>query len=108
MNRSGPGFGYGFLVAFCFTLSIFCLLCGLVLQGFQKVVSESLESCECQHGYRPLFCFMVHIYIYAAIYIWPALPKQIYLLGSGWDATPFTACMVCPNWAVDTCQTSCT
>ncbi|MEW5298390.1 MAG: hypothetical protein WDW38_000876 [Sanguina aurantia] len=44
MNRSGPGFGYGFLVAFCFTLSIFCLLCGLVLQGFQKVVSESLES----------------------------------------------------------------
>lgn len=47
MNRSGPGFGYGFLVAFCFTLSIFCLLCGLVLQGFQKVVSESLESCEC-------------------------------------------------------------
>lgn len=46
INKSGPGFGYGFIVAFCFTLAFFCLLCGLVLDGFQDVVKNQLESCE--------------------------------------------------------------
>lgn len=35
-NRSGPGFGYGFLVAFCFTLAFFCLLVGLIMDSFQE------------------------------------------------------------------------
>jgi hypothetical protein len=50
INKSGPGFGYGFIVAFCFTLAFFCLLCGLVLDGFQDVVKNQLESCESLQG----------------------------------------------------------
>lgn len=44
INRAGPGFGYGFIVAFCFCLSFFLLLCGLVLDGFKNVVKEVLEK----------------------------------------------------------------
>eukprot|EP00798_Chlamydomonas_sp_ICE-L_P021616 gene21616-28616_t len=44
INRAGPGFGYGFIVAFCFSLSSFLLLCGLVLDGFKKVVVDVLEQ----------------------------------------------------------------
>jgi hypothetical protein len=28
---------------FCFTLAFFCLLCGLVLDGFKDVVREQLQ-----------------------------------------------------------------
>lgn len=41
--KQGPGFGFGFIVAMCFTLSFFCLLCGIVLQGFEDVVKQQLE-----------------------------------------------------------------
>jgi len=43
MNKGSPGFGYGFVCAFCFTLAFFCLLCGLVLDGFKDVVKLQLE-----------------------------------------------------------------
>jgi hypothetical protein len=46
INRSGPGFGYGFLVAFCFTLSFFCLLVGLIMDSFRDVVKTSLQGSE--------------------------------------------------------------
>ena len=46
INRSGPGFGYGFLVAFCFTLAFFCLLVGLILDSFKDVVKNTLEGSE--------------------------------------------------------------
>lgn len=43
VNRAGPGMGYGFVCAFCFCLAFFCLLCGLVLDGFSDVVRDQLE-----------------------------------------------------------------
>lgn len=42
INKSGPGFGYGFLTAFCFTLSFFVLLVGVVLEGFTLTVESKL------------------------------------------------------------------
>lgn len=42
IQKGGPGFGYGFVCAFCFTLAFFCLLCGLVLDGFKDVVQDQL------------------------------------------------------------------
>lgn len=44
VQRAGPGFGYGFVCAFCFTLAFFCLLCGLVLDGFKDTVQDQLET----------------------------------------------------------------
>ncbi|GLI62517.1 hypothetical protein VaNZ11_005173 [Volvox africanus] len=44
INRSGPGFGYGFMVAFCFTLAFFCLLVGLVMDSFKVTIHNTLEG----------------------------------------------------------------
>ncbi|GIL62966.1 hypothetical protein Vafri_17133 [Volvox africanus] len=44
INRSGPGFGYGFMVAFCFTLAFFCLLVGLVMDSFRATIHNTLEG----------------------------------------------------------------
>ncbi|GIL69805.1 hypothetical protein Vretimale_10147 [Volvox reticuliferus] len=44
INRSGPGFGYGFMVAFCFTLAFFCLLVGLVMDSFKATIHSTLEG----------------------------------------------------------------
>jgi hypothetical protein len=53
--RSGPGFGYGFIMAWCFVLSFFCFLCGLVTSGFYPVVTAQLQTrkwigslCDCR------------------------------------------------------------
>ncbi|GBF93754.1 hypothetical protein Rsub_06086 [Raphidocelis subcapitata] len=43
IEKRGPGLGYGFIVAMCFTLAFFVLLCGLVLDGFRETVSTELE-----------------------------------------------------------------
>lgn len=43
IQKGGPGFGYGFVCAFCFTLAFFCLLCGLMLDGFKDTVQDQLE-----------------------------------------------------------------
>eukprot|EP00877_Chromochloris_zofingiensis_P002190 jgi/Chrzof1/11972/Cz06g16170.t1 len=43
IDKRGPGFGYGFIVAMCFTVAFFVLLCGLVLDGFKDVVTSELE-----------------------------------------------------------------
>lgn len=43
IEKRGPGLGYGFVVAMCFTLAFFVLLCGLVLDGFKDVVKGELE-----------------------------------------------------------------
>ena len=40
INRAGPGFGYGFIVAFCFCLSFFLLLAGLVMDSFRPAVKN--------------------------------------------------------------------
>ena len=49
IEKRGPGFGYGFVCAFCFTLAFFCLLCGLVLDGFKDIVSQVLQvECKCR------------------------------------------------------------
>ncbi|GFH27654.1 uncharacterized protein HaLaN_26015, partial [Haematococcus lacustris] len=34
INRSGPSFGYGFVMAWCFVMAFFTFLCGLVLDSF--------------------------------------------------------------------------
>ncbi|GLC40172.1 hypothetical protein PLESTM_001009900 [Pleodorina starrii] len=44
INRSGPGFGYGFIMAWCFVLSFFCFLCGLITSGFYPIVQQKLEA----------------------------------------------------------------
>ncbi|KAI8464151.1 MAG: hypothetical protein J3K34DRAFT_441378 [Monoraphidium minutum] len=44
--RTGPGFGYGFVVAWAFVMSFFTLMCGLILEGFKDVVSSELEKTE--------------------------------------------------------------
>ncbi len=49
MQKGGPGFGYGFVCAFCFTMAFFCLLCGLVLDGFKDTVQDELEVKREQH-----------------------------------------------------------
>lgn len=53
VEKRGPGFGYGFLVAMCFTLAFFTLLCGLVLNGFSDVVSRQLAA-DREHLARPV------------------------------------------------------
>ncbi len=44
IEKRGPGVGYGFITAMCFTLAFFTLLCGLVLDGFKDVVSRQLAA----------------------------------------------------------------
>ncbi|MEW5307497.1 MAG: hypothetical protein WDW36_009888 [Sanguina aurantia] len=44
INRSGPGFGYGFIMAWCFVMAFFTLLCGLVLDSFSGTVASDLAS----------------------------------------------------------------
>ncbi len=67
INRSGPGFGYGFLVAFCFTLAFFVLLVGLIMDGFRGQVDTLKTSEYMQRLFdvdqllvRPLFKGAVH------------------------------------------------
>jgi hypothetical protein len=44
--KGGPGFGYGFIVAWAFVMSFFTLMCGLVVEGFKGVVTTQLEKRE--------------------------------------------------------------
>jgi hypothetical protein len=44
IEKRGPGMGYGFVSAMCFTLAFFVLLCGLVLDGFRETVAAELET----------------------------------------------------------------
>lgn len=52
IEKRGPGVGYGFVVAMCFTLAFFVLLCGLVLDGFKDVVHDDLEVKREHQGRR--------------------------------------------------------
>lgn len=40
INRSGPGFGYGFIMAWSFVMAFYCLLCGLILDSFSTTALE--------------------------------------------------------------------
>jgi hypothetical protein len=57
--KGGPGFGYGFIVAWAFVMSFFTLMCGLVVEGFKGVVTTQLEKrepweeCVCGQGGVP-------------------------------------------------------
>lgn len=42
--KSGPGFGYGFVVAWAFVMSFFSLMCGLIMQGFTGTVETQLTA----------------------------------------------------------------
>lgn len=48
--KSGPGFGYGFIVAWAFVMSFFTLLCGLIIEGFKDVVVTQLEQRKLPHA----------------------------------------------------------
>ncbi|GAX80171.1 hypothetical protein CEUSTIGMA_g7609.t1 [Chlamydomonas eustigma] len=50
INRAGPGFGYGFIVAFCFCLSFFLLLSGLVLDSFRPKINSLASYDWTQNG----------------------------------------------------------
>jgi hypothetical protein len=50
ISQSGPGFGYGFIVAWCLVLSFFTLLCGLILDGFKGIVADELTKREFPPG----------------------------------------------------------
>lgn len=62
--KTGPGFGYGFIVAWAFVMSFFTLMCGLVMEGFTLTVETQLtagESETAQHSNNshcciPLIC----------------------------------------------------
>jgi hypothetical protein len=45
--KNGPGFGYGFVVAWAFVMAFFTLMCGLVIEGFKNVVAGELETRKC-------------------------------------------------------------
>ncbi|PNW78709.1 hypothetical protein CHLRE_09g387467v5 [Chlamydomonas reinhardtii] len=68
INRSGPGFGYGFLVAFCFTLAFFCLLVGLIMDSFKNTVEDNLTGFTSWTKYSTelyiateVFCFICFV-----------------------------------------------
>lgn len=42
--KTGPGFGYGFIVAWAFVMSFFTLLCGLIMEGFTQTVETQLTA----------------------------------------------------------------
>lgn len=44
INRAGPGFSYGFLVAMTFVLAFFLLLSGLILDSFRPKVQSEQQS----------------------------------------------------------------
>eukprot|EP00199_Chlamydomonas_sp_CCMP681_P006188 CAMPEP_0119108960 /NCGR_PEP_ID=MMETSP1180-20130426/16460_1 /TAXON_ID=3052 ORGANISM="Chlamydomonas cf sp, Strain CCMP681" /NCGR_SAMPLE_ID=MMETSP1180 /ASSEMBLY_ACC=CAM_ASM_000741 /LENGTH=209 /DNA_ID=CAMNT_0007094647 /DNA_START=160 /DNA_END=789 /DNA_ORIENTATION=- len=44
INKSGPGFGYGFIMGWCFVMAFFTFLCGLVLDSFGDVIKSQLED----------------------------------------------------------------
>jgi hypothetical protein len=43
-KKAGAGFGEGFVVAWSFVMAFFCLLAGLVLQGFTTTVDTQLTA----------------------------------------------------------------
>eukprot|EP00879_Flechtneria_rotunda_P023321 GHRR01024670.1.p1 GENE.GHRR01024670.1~~GHRR01024670.1.p1 ORF type:complete len:190 (+),score=51.37 GHRR01024670.1:645-1214(+) len=42
--KTGPGFGYGFIVAWAFVLSFFILMCSLIMEGFSTTVERQLTA----------------------------------------------------------------
>mmetsp|Transcript_16518 Transcript_16518/g.35726 ORF Transcript_16518/g.35726 Transcript_16518/m.35726 type:complete len:230 (-) Transcript_16518:301-990(-) len=46
INKSGPGFGYGFIMAWSFVMAFYCLLCGLVLDSFTTNVDFVTDQHE--------------------------------------------------------------
>lgn len=51
INKSGPGFGYGFIMAWTFVMCFYCLLCGLVLDAFSSTVSSDMQAQTEWSGY---------------------------------------------------------
>eukprot|EP00878_Enallax_costatus_P017896 GHUV01018809.1.p1 GENE.GHUV01018809.1~~GHUV01018809.1.p1 ORF type:complete len:214 (+),score=62.18 GHUV01018809.1:1049-1690(+) len=49
--KTGPGFGYGFIVAWAFVMSFFTLMCGLVMEGFTHTVETQLTA---DAGWTPM------------------------------------------------------
>lgn len=43
-KKAGAGFGYGFIVGWCFVMAFFSLMCGLVMQGFTTTVENKLTA----------------------------------------------------------------
>lgn len=50
-KKAGAGFGYGFVVGWCFVMAFFSLMCGLVMQGFTSTVEHQLTA---DAGWTPM------------------------------------------------------
>jgi hypothetical protein len=46
MVKAAPGFGYGWVLAWAFVMSFTTFMVGLILEGFEDVVSTQLEKSE--------------------------------------------------------------
>lgn len=71
INKTGPSFGYGFIMAWCFMMSFYCLLCGLVLGSFS---STALKEQSKGTGWTQYYTEIYHStvvcnYICAALFI---------------------------------------
>lgn len=68
IKRAGPGFGYGFVVAWCFVMSWFTLICALILDSFNKQAQRyySQESGWNQNAYVATY---IVSYITAAMFM---------------------------------------
>lgn len=93
INKSGPGFGYGFIVAMCFTLAFFTLLCGLVLDGFESTVSNQLQKASTWSKYNTgeyigtivfsYLCFIMFLFFFLALVIFQgAISEQLGIAAS--------------------------
>lgn len=95
INRSGPGFGYGFIMSYAFTVAFLALLVALVLDGFQDVVDNQLTqltgSCWTSYDtntfiatkYFALLCFVVFLVFVAVLIILQGAVKEHLGMGKG-------------------------
>lgn len=50
-KKAGAGFGYGFVTGWSFVMAFFCMLVGLVMQGFTSTVEMQLTT---EAGWTPV------------------------------------------------------
>ena len=50
--KTGPGFRYGFIVAWAFVMSFFTLMCGLIMEGLTHTVETQLTAGEVDRIYN--------------------------------------------------------
>eukprot|EP00877_Chromochloris_zofingiensis_P004026 jgi/Chrzof1/13624/Cz08g04170.t1 len=88
MMKSGPGFGYGFIVAWAFVMSFFTLLCGLIIEGFKDVVVTQLEqqdgwttvmsgAFKATYGFAYVVCVMFILFFLTLLIFQGAVTREL-------------------------------